>query len=191
MHYTNLAPLALCLLPNVLATSSTPNSRRDDSVSGDGDDCAGFATASNPGDTCESFAEQWNISVARLEELNPSVDCDDFDDQGFYCVNTGLDDEDDSTSTSTSTSTTTTASATPTSSADDESTTTTDTESTSTSTSTTESDEASSTDSDADATPTSDDADTPTGAANLQAAPGLIGAAASSLIWYFVTGLVA
>ncbi|KAL4943046.1 hypothetical protein BDV06DRAFT_221651 [Aspergillus oleicola] len=184
MLYSRLSPLALCLLPELLAASSINHVRRDD--------CAGFATASNPGDTCESFAEQWRISVERLKELNPSVDCDDFDDYGFYCINEGLDDEDYNQTSSpsassdvTSTTTSTSTMATPTTSAEDGTTSTTDATSTSTSTSETETatDAASTTDTDADATPTSDDADTtPTGGAHLQAAPGLVGAAASSLI---------
>jgi hypothetical protein len=51
-------------------------------------DChGGFGVASNPGDTCESFAKQWKITVDELKRLNPGVTCPDLPYiNDTYCV---------------------------------------------------------------------------------------------------------
>ncbi|KAM0542840.1 hypothetical protein ACHAPJ_012620 [Fusarium lateritium] len=50
-----------------------------------GIDC-GFSTSADGGDTCESFAGSWGLSVDALKLLNPDVSCPDIDTDGFYCV---------------------------------------------------------------------------------------------------------
>ncbi|KAL3954153.1 hypothetical protein ACCO45_012109 [Purpureocillium lilacinum] len=70
--------LALALLPELLAARYVRNARR-------GVDCT-FATGANPGDTCDSFASNWGISVEQLKSLNPGVDCGKFDGTKEYCV---------------------------------------------------------------------------------------------------------
>jgi cobalamin biosynthesis Mg chelatase CobN len=73
-------------------------------------DChGGFGVASNPGDTCESFAKQWKITVDELKRLNPGVTCPDLPYiNDTYCVResekTTTSDSSESTSTSTSSS---------------------------------------------------------------------------------------
>ena len=162
----NLTTLALCLVLPALATSHV---RRDD--------CAGFATGASLGDTCESFADNWHISLDTLKELNPGLDCDDFDDQGLYCINEG-DEASSSSVPSASTSTSTSASAsTSTAASTSASNATSTTDATSTPTPTND---------DAGATPTSDEEDAePTNGAQMQA-PGFFGVAVGSLLWLLV-----
>jgi hypothetical protein len=54
-------------------------------------DCnGGFGVASNPGDTCESFAKQWKITVDELKRLNPDVTCPELAYKNdTYCINEG------------------------------------------------------------------------------------------------------
>lgn len=154
----NLTTLALCLVLPALATSRV---RRDD--------CAGFATGASLGDTCESFADNWHISLDTLKELNHGLDCDDFDDQGLYCINEG--DEASSSSVPSASASTSTAASTSASNA------TSTTDATSTPTPTND---------DADATPTSDEEEAePTNGAQMQA-PGFFGFAVGSLLWLLV-----
>ncbi|KAF3482204.1 uncharacterized protein GIQ15_04963 [Arthroderma uncinatum] len=50
--------------------------------------CRGFAVApSDDKDTCENFAKRWHITVDRLKELNPDVNCPNLDQNTVYCVN--------------------------------------------------------------------------------------------------------
>jgi hypothetical protein len=50
-------------------------------------ECNGFGSASNPGDTCESFAKQWKITVDELKRLNPDVRCPDLEYRNYpYCL---------------------------------------------------------------------------------------------------------
>lgn len=164
----NLTTLVLCLVLPALATSHVRH-----------DDCAGFATGASLGDTCESFADNWHISLDTLKELNPGLDCDDFDDQGLYCINEG-DEASSSSVPSASTSTSTSASAsasTSTAASTSASNATSTTDATSTPTPTND---------DADATPTSDEEDAePTNGAQMQA-PAFFGVAVGSLLWLLV-----
>ncbi|KOS19721.1 hypothetical protein ESCO_001355 [Escovopsis weberi] len=100
--------LALALLPELLAARAVGNVRR--SV-----EC-GFGVAANPGDTCDSFATNWGISVDQLKTLNPGLDCDNFGSQDTYCIvgtvtpdAPGESSTTTSTTSSSSTSTTTTS----------------------------------------------------------------------------------
>jgi hypothetical protein len=85
-------------------------------------DCnGGFGVASNPGDTCESFAKQWKITVDELKRLNPDVTCPELEYRNdTYCVresektSSGSDSSSSSSAESVLVSTTTSASATPT-----------------------------------------------------------------------------
>ena len=50
----------------------------------------GFGVASNPGDTCESFAKQWRITVDELKRLNPGITCPELEYRDdTYCVKEG------------------------------------------------------------------------------------------------------
>ncbi|CAG8890309.1 unnamed protein product [Penicillium egyptiacum] len=106
--------IALALLPGLLEAHSIGNPivRR-------GVDCS-FATAANPGDTCDDFADTWGISVDQFKSLNPGLDCGIFDDSQEYCVLGGVTEDDDSATTSkiveSTTSVTTSASTTSTTS---------------------------------------------------------------------------
>jgi hypothetical protein len=73
MRSTSLLLAALSLLAPALAS-----------------DCKGFGVASNPGDTCESFAKQWKTTVDELKRLNPGITCPDLPYiNDTYCVNEG------------------------------------------------------------------------------------------------------
>lgn len=79
--------LALALLPELLAARSIGNvfARR-------GVDCS-FATAPSSGDTCESFADSWGVTVDQLKSINPDLDCAKFDDSIEYCVSGEVNDD--------------------------------------------------------------------------------------------------
>ncbi|KAL6233083.1 hypothetical protein BDW75DRAFT_196167 [Aspergillus navahoensis] len=70
--------VALSLLPELLAARSIPLAKR-------GVDCS-FSIAASSGDSCESFAASWGVSVDDLKSLNPGLDCTNFDDFADYCV---------------------------------------------------------------------------------------------------------
>ncbi|KAL4768030.1 hypothetical protein BDW60DRAFT_211419 [Aspergillus nidulans var. acristatus] len=70
--------VVLSLLPELLAARSIPLVKR-------GVDCS-FSIAASSGDSCESFAASWGISVDDLKLLNPGLDCTKFDDFADYCV---------------------------------------------------------------------------------------------------------
>lgn len=72
--------LILALLPGLLTARSVGNVNVRRRV-----DC-NFSTAANPGDSCDSFAGSWGISVDKLKSLNPNLDCDNFDRSKEYCV---------------------------------------------------------------------------------------------------------
>jgi hypothetical protein len=96
--------LALALLPELLAARSIGNafSRR-------GVDCS-FTIAPSSGDTCETFADSWGITVNGLKSINPNLDCANFDDEAEYCVSgEASDDEPTTTTTTTKAAETTTA----------------------------------------------------------------------------------
>ncbi|RJE19225.1 LysM domain protein [Aspergillus sclerotialis] len=87
--------IALGLLPQLLAARSIGHVRRSVECS--------FSTAANSGDTCESFASDWGISVDTLKSLNPDLDCDNFDESVNYCVMGTVTSGDNSTTTSSTT----------------------------------------------------------------------------------------
>ncbi|KAL4904079.1 hypothetical protein BDW74DRAFT_168540 [Aspergillus multicolor] len=89
--------VALSLLPELLAARSIPVQR---SV-----DCT-FDIAASSGDSCESFASGWGLSVDDLKSLNPGLDCDNFDDFADYCVIGDVTADEPATSSTTTTSTT-------------------------------------------------------------------------------------
>lgn len=45
-----------------------------------------FSTEPVSGDTCESFASSWGLSVDDLKKLNPGVQCPGLDGSRSYCV---------------------------------------------------------------------------------------------------------
>ncbi|KAL4756032.1 LysM peptidoglycan-binding domain-containing protein [Aspergillus foveolatus] len=70
--------VVLSLLPELLAARSIPLVKRRV-------DCS-FSIAASSGDSCESFAASWGISVDDSKLLNPGLDCTRFDDFADYCV---------------------------------------------------------------------------------------------------------
>ncbi|SPJ71097.1 uncharacterized protein FTOL_00825 [Fusarium torulosum] len=83
MHLSRL--LTVGLLPQLSYALSIPSRRAVD---------CGFSTSANSGDTCESFASSWGLTVDELKSLNPGVSCPKIDTDGFYCVvGTVTDDE--------------------------------------------------------------------------------------------------
>jgi hypothetical protein len=46
----------------------------------------GFSTSPDSGETCETFSNNWGISVGDLKGLNPGIDCPDLDINNLYCV---------------------------------------------------------------------------------------------------------
>lgn len=86
--------LALALLPELLAALSVGNAHTRRSVS-----CS-FSTGATAGDTCDSFAGNWSVSVDELKSLNPGLDCSNFDGSKEYCV-LGTDEEDEPSKTTT------------------------------------------------------------------------------------------
>ncbi|KAL4812146.1 hypothetical protein BDW67DRAFT_178997 [Aspergillus spinulosporus] len=67
------------------------------------------------GDSCESFAASWGISVDDLKSLTPSLDCTNFDDFADYCVMGDITTDEPSPSSATTTTTSKEASTTTTS----------------------------------------------------------------------------
>jgi LysM repeat protein len=88
--------LALALLPELLAARSIGNAffRRDI-------DCS-FTVAPSSGDTCETFADSWGITVNALKSINPDLDCAKFDDSVDYCVSGQANDDEPTKTTTTS-----------------------------------------------------------------------------------------
>ncbi|KAK4233481.1 hypothetical protein C8A03DRAFT_19454 [Achaetomium macrosporum] len=71
------------------------------------------SVAPNTGDTCESFAKTWGLSVAQFQALNPDAQCPNLDPNKNYCViGTVTPSAGTTTSTAMSTSTALTASTT-------------------------------------------------------------------------------
>lgn len=67
-----------------------------------------FTTAASKGDTCDSFADVWGLSIEGLQQLNPSITCPDLDTTKLYCViGTVSDDTSSAMSTTTMSSSTT------------------------------------------------------------------------------------
>lgn len=79
-----------------------------------------FTTSAAKGDTCESFASTWGLSVDSLQQLNPGIICPGLDMSKLYCVTGTVTDDGPgttlTTTTSTTTRTTTTTSSAPTNS---------------------------------------------------------------------------
>ncbi|OQE25083.1 hypothetical protein PENSTE_c006G06425 [Penicillium steckii] len=88
--------LILALFPELLAARSIGNvfARR-------GVDCD-FETAPGSGDTCQSFADSWGVTVDQLKSINPGLDCNNFDDSIEYCVSGEVNNEQPITTTTTS-----------------------------------------------------------------------------------------
>lgn len=103
--YTKFA-LALALLPELLAARSAGNAYARRGV-----DCS-FAIAANPGDSCDSFAESWAITVNKLKSLNPGLDCSNLDGDKEYCVMGEVNIDEPTTTSTTSTVVQTTSTAT-------------------------------------------------------------------------------
>ncbi|KAB8067108.1 hypothetical protein BDV29DRAFT_186741 [Aspergillus leporis] len=77
-----------------------------------------FTTSAAKGDTCQSFASNWGLSVDGLQQLNPGITCPGLDTSKLYCViGTVTDDGPGTTLTTTTSTTTTTRTTTTTSSA--------------------------------------------------------------------------
>lgn len=72
--------LTLALLPGLIAARSIGNTFSRRGV----DRCVGIAPST--GDTCETFAGNWGITVDDLKSQNPDLDCSNFDDEAEYCV---------------------------------------------------------------------------------------------------------
>ncbi|KAF3482806.1 uncharacterized protein GIQ15_02130 [Arthroderma uncinatum] len=61
----------------------------------------GTVAAANPGDTCESFAKQWHISIETFKMLNPDATCPNLVwDDSYYISGTYQSDTDTTSSTS-------------------------------------------------------------------------------------------
>ncbi|OAA36493.1 Peptidoglycan-binding lysin domain protein [Metarhizium rileyi] len=45
-----------------------------------------YSTAANEGDTCESFSKSWGMDMAKLQSLNPAIECPDLVVGQMYCV---------------------------------------------------------------------------------------------------------
>ncbi|KAL4879209.1 hypothetical protein BJY04DRAFT_220327 [Aspergillus karnatakaensis] len=148
MFFSKPTLLTLSVLPTVLLAG---NVRR----SGDDPNCRA-ASAARTDDSCERFARSYKITVQELLELNPELDCDHWDDQGYYCFEAYP-----NTTISGTSNSTTSASSTPTASS---ATTANETE-TGTETTTAET-------------------ETPTGAAALRGVPGLIGVSMTVVVGY-------
>lgn len=88
--------LALALLPELIAARSVGHafSRR-------GVDCS-FTVAPSSGDTCETFADSWGITVNGFKSINPDLDCSEFDDTAEYCVSGESSDDEPTKTTTTS-----------------------------------------------------------------------------------------
>lgn len=70
-------------------------------------DCI-FNMTPSSGDTCESFAGAWGLSVSDFQALNPGVTCPALDPTQLYCVMGTVIDPPGTTLTTTTTTTTTT-----------------------------------------------------------------------------------
>ncbi|PYH37474.1 uncharacterized protein BO87DRAFT_404513 [Aspergillus neoniger CBS 115656] len=68
-----------------------------------------FTTAASKGDTCDSFADVWGLSIEGLQQLNPSITCPDLDTTKLYCVIGTVSDDTSSTMSTTTMSSSTTS----------------------------------------------------------------------------------
>ncbi|KAJ5131496.1 uncharacterized protein N7515_007535 [Penicillium bovifimosum] len=87
--------LTLALLPELLAARSIGNT-----FSPRGVDCS-FTIAPSSGDTCETFADSWGITVNDLTSINPGLDCANFNVEAEYCVSGKASDDEPTTTTTT------------------------------------------------------------------------------------------
>jgi hypothetical protein len=87
--------LALVLLPELLAARSIGNASPRRGV-----DCS-FTIAPSSGDTCETFADGWGITVNDLKSINLDLDCANVDNEAEYCVSGEASDDEPTTTTST------------------------------------------------------------------------------------------
>ncbi|KAL4860604.1 hypothetical protein BDV12DRAFT_181330 [Aspergillus spectabilis] len=119
MLFSKPTLITLSLLPSLLSASGLGNlnayTRRAAEV-----DCIG-RVAARTNDSCERYARSFKLTIDELLALNPGLDCDHWDDQGYYCIearNATVSDSTSSNSTTTSneseTTTTTAESETPT-----------------------------------------------------------------------------
>ncbi|KAJ6127734.1 hypothetical protein N7471_008951 [Penicillium samsonianum] len=88
--------LILALLPELLAARSVANAHSRRSVS-----CS-LSTGATAGDTYDSFAGNWGVSVDELKSLNPGLDCSNFDGSKEYCVLGTVEEDEPSKTTTTS-----------------------------------------------------------------------------------------
>jgi hypothetical protein len=65
-----------------------------------------FTTSAAKGDTCETFASAWGLSVDGLKQLNPGITCPALDTSKLYCVMGTVTDDGPGTTLTTTTSTT-------------------------------------------------------------------------------------